>query len=86
MNINDELKYLNMNIIKQQRFFKTHPHLFFQNYDLSIYMDTTFEIQGKLDEFLLRILNPNSNIYLVKLKISMKLDDLLLKYLLFLAK
>ena len=66
LNINNELKYLNMNIIKQQRFFKTHPHFFFKNYDLSIYMDTTFEIKGELDEFLLRILNPNSNIYILE--------------------
>ena len=52
--------------IKQQRFFKTHPHLFFQNYDLSIYIDSTIEIKGKLDEFLLRILSPNLNIYVLE--------------------
>ena len=41
---------------KRQRFYKTHPHLFFKNYDLSIYVDSSYEIIGNLDEFLLRIL------------------------------
>ena len=53
-------------IIKKQRFYKTHPHLFFKNYDLSLYIDATYEIKGKLDDFLLRILTPNSNIYLLE--------------------
>ena len=65
LNINEEIKYLNVNIIKSQRFFKTHPHLFFQNYDLSIYIDSTIEIKGQLDEFLLRILTPNLSIYIL---------------------
>ena len=52
--------------IKQQRFIKTHPHLFFENYDLSIYVDATYEIKGKLDDFLLRILTPNFTIYLLE--------------------
>ena len=64
LNINDYIRYLNLKTIKAQRFFKTHPHLFFQNYDLSIYIDSTIEIKGKLDEFLLRILSPNLNIYI----------------------
>ena len=66
LNINEETNYLNLNIIKTQRFFKTHPHLFFQNYDLSIYIDPTFEIKGQLDEFLLRILTPNLSIYVLE--------------------
>ena len=53
-------------IYKLQRFYKTHPHLFFENYDLSIYIDTSYEIKGKLDEFLLRILSSNLNIYLLE--------------------
>lgn len=53
-------------IFKRQRFYKTHPHLFFPNYDLSIYIDTAYEIKGKLDEFLIRILSPNLNIYLLE--------------------
>ena len=49
--------------MKKQRFYKTQPHLFFKNYDLSIYIDGTFEIKGNLDDFLLRILTPNISIY-----------------------
>lgn len=66
VNIDEELKYLNINMIKRQRFFKTHPHFFLKNYDLSIYIDSTFEIQGKLDEFLLRILTPKLSIYVLE--------------------
>ena len=55
-----------MNIIKKQRFIKTHPHLFFKNYDLSIYIDTTFSIKGKLDEFLIRILTPKLSLYVLE--------------------
>ena len=52
--------------IKTQRYYKTHPHLFFKNYDLSIYIDATYEIRGKLDDFLLRILTPNKSIYILE--------------------
>ena len=65
LNIN-EMKHLNINIIKRQRFFKTHPHLFFKNYDLSIYVDTSIVIKGKLDEFILRILTPKLSIYILE--------------------
>ena len=64
--ISNEIKLLNMNIIKKQRFFKTHPHLFFKKYDLSIYIDSSFSIKGKLDEFLLRILTPKKSIYVLE--------------------
>ena len=50
-------------IIKAQRYYKTHPHIFFKDYDLSIYIDGTFSIKGNLDEFLLRILTKNISIY-----------------------
>ena len=50
--------------IKTQRFYKTHPHLFFKDYDLSIYIDATFKIKGRLDDLLLRILTPNKSIYI----------------------
>jgi len=66
LHIDNESKNLNSNIIKKQRFFKTHPHLFFPNYDLSIYIDSTFEIKGKLDEFLLRVLSPKLSIYVLE--------------------
>lgn len=52
--------------IKRQRFYKTHPHLFFKNYDLSIYIDAKYAIKGNLDEFLLRILTPKYYIYLLE--------------------
>ena len=52
--------------IKKQRFYKTHPHLLFQNYDLSIYVDASYAIKGNLDEFLLRVLSPNKSIYLLE--------------------
>ena len=62
-----EKKYKNkIEIIKKQRFIKTHPHLFFKNYDISIYVDANFAIIGNLDEFLLRILSPNKSIYLLE--------------------
>ena len=58
-----ELNHLNLSKFKIQRFIKLHPHLFFPNYNLSIYIDTSFQIQGDLNEFLFRILTPKSNIY-----------------------
>ena len=51
---------------KRQRFYKTNPHLFFKNYDLSIYVDSSYEIIGNLEEFLLRILSPNISIYVLE--------------------
>ena len=56
-----ELNNLNLSKFKKQRFIKLHPHLFFQNYSLSIYIDTSFQIKGDLNEFLLRILKPEYN-------------------------
>ena len=58
MKIPDQVKNLNISTVKKQRFLKLHPHLFFKNYDLSIYIDGTFIIKGNLTDFLLRILNP----------------------------
>ena len=66
VDIKSEIKKLNMNIVKKQRYFKTHPHLFFKQYNLSIYIDASFEIKGKLNEFLLRILNSQKNIYVLE--------------------
>ena len=56
----------NISIIKKQRFYKTHPHIFFKKYDLSIYIDSSYKIKGKLDEFLLRVLTPKINIYILE--------------------
>ena len=40
-----------------------HPHIFFNNYDLSIYIDGSLTILGNLNEFLFRILSPKFSIY-----------------------
>jgi hypothetical protein len=53
LKVPDEVKNLNVSTVKMQRFLKLHPHLYFQNYELSIYIDGTFIIKGNLDEFLL---------------------------------
>ena len=63
LEIPDEIKNLNISTVKKQRFIKLHPHLFFKKYDLSIYIDGTFIIKGNLNEFLLRILSPNFQLY-----------------------
>ena len=62
----EKVNNLNVSLIKKQRFIKTHPHIFFPNYDISIYMDSTFKIKGNLDEFLLRILTPTHSIYILE--------------------
>ena len=63
LNVEQNMNFTNkIDVMKKQRFYKTHPHLFFKNYDLSIYIDATFEIKGNLDNFLLRILTPNLSI------------------------
>lgn len=61
--IPETLKILNLSIIKKQRYLKLHPHLYFQHYDLSIYIDSSFRVKGDLNNFLLRILSPKYNIY-----------------------
>ena len=66
LNIEKNINFSNkLEVLKLQRFYKTHPHIYFENYDLSIYVDTTFEIFGNLDNFLLRILSPNKCIFSV---------------------
>jgi len=63
INVEPNLNYSNIiEVFKKQRFYKTHPHLFFKDYNLSIYIDSTFRIKGNLDEFLLRILTKNLSI------------------------
>ena len=63
LKVPDEVKNLNLSRVKMQRFLKLHPHLYFKNYELSIYIDGTFIIKGNLDEFLLRILTPKFYFY-----------------------
>jgi len=62
----DFVRNLNLSIIKKQRYIKTHPHIFFPDYDLSIYMDSNFKIKGDIDEFLMRILSPKQSIYILE--------------------
>ena len=55
--IPEDVKNLNISQVKKQRYIKLHPHLYFKEYNLSIYIDATFTITGDLDEFLLRTLS-----------------------------
>ena len=72
---------------------KIHPHKFFKNYDLSLYIDPNYEITGDLDDYLINTLNPLDHIYIPHLQfgkgmkqaidkaIEKKLDDVsLLKH------
>ena len=66
INVEHNLNYSNkLEVMKKQRFYKTYPHLFFKDYNLSIYIDSTFDIKGNLDEFLLRIIKQNLSIYIL---------------------
>ena len=65
--INEKLNYSNKrDVVKRQRYYKINPHIFFKNYDISIYFDTTCSINGNLDDFLLRILTQNMSIYVLE--------------------
>lgn len=48
------------------RFFKLFPHLFFKDYDLSIYIDASFIVKGNLNELLIKVLNPSFDIYFLQ--------------------
>ena len=61
--VEEDLKILNLSKIKYTRYLKLHPHLFFKNYSLSIYIDATYSIKGDLNEFCLRLLSPKKIIY-----------------------
>jgi hypothetical protein len=58
-----EVQELNVSRVKKQRFIKLHPHLYFKDYDLSIYIDANFKIVDDLNNFLIRVLSPNYSIY-----------------------
>lgn len=62
--IPDNIKKLNISNVRKQKYVKLHPHLYFKNYDLSIYIDATFIIKGNLDQFLLRIISPKYYLYI----------------------
>ena len=85
--IPDEVLKLNVSDIKKQRYMKIHPHKFFRNYDLSLYIDANYVIKGDLDDYLINTLNPIDHIYIPHLQfgkgikqaiekaIEKKLDD-----------
>jgi len=85
--IPDEVLKLNVSDIKKQRYIKIHPHKFFRNYDLSLYIDANYVIKGDLDDYLINTLNPIDHIYIPHLQfgkgikqaiekaIEKKLDD-----------
>ena len=56
----------NISKIKMTRYFKLFPHLFFKDYDLSIYIDASFTVKGNLKELLIKILNPSFDIYFLQ--------------------
>ena len=60
------IKKSSISKLKMTRYFKLFPHLFFKDYDLSIYIDATFIIKGNLNEILLRTLNPSFDIYFLQ--------------------
>ena len=64
--IPEEVRKLNVSRIKKQRFIKLHPHLYFKDYDLSIYIDSSFKIIGDLNSFLIRVLSPKYNLYFLE--------------------
>ena len=88
--IPEEVLKLNVSDIKKQRYMKIHPHKFFKNYDLSLYIDPNYEITGDLDDYLINTLNPLDHIYIPHLQfgkgikqaidkaIEKKLDDVTL--------
>ena len=63
-----EVAELRVSKIKKQRYMKIHPHKFFKNYDLSIYIDANYIIKGDLNDFLINTLNPIDHIYICHLQ------------------
>ena len=61
-----KLKKKKISKIKMTRYIKLFPNLFFKDYELSIYFDASFIINGDLNELLLRALNPSFDIYLLQ--------------------
>ena len=66
--IPEEVLKLNVSDIKKQRYMKIHPHKFFKNYDLSLYIDANYEITGDLNDYLINTLNPLDHIYIPHLQ------------------
>ena len=60
------IEKVNASNIKMTRYFKLFPHIFFKDYDLSIYIDASYIINGDLNEFLLKTLNPSFDLYFLQ--------------------
>ena len=60
--IPDYVNNMNISVIKKQRFIKLHPHLFFKENDLSLYIYSKYTLIGDLNNLIIRILSPNYNI------------------------
>ena len=64
--ISNLIKKKNISKIKMTRYFKLFPHLFFKNYELSLYLDASYIIKGDLNELLLKTLNPSFDLYFLQ--------------------
>jgi hypothetical protein len=60
------IKKENISSLKMTRYVKLFPNLFFKDYELSIYFDASYIINGDLNELLLRILNPSYDLYFLQ--------------------
>jgi hypothetical protein len=60
------IKKVNTSNLKMTRYFKLFPHLFFKDYELSIYIDASYIIKGNLNELLLKTLNPSFDLYFLQ--------------------
>ena len=73
--IPEEVLKLNVSDVKKQRYVKIHPHKFFRNYDLSLYIDANYIIKGDLDDFIINTMNSIDNIYITHLQFGMDLSQ-----------
>ena len=77
------IEKMNISKVKMTRYIKLFPHLFFKDYELSIYLDATFIIIGDLNELLLKSLNPSFDLYLIQHPVRNKIFQefkIILKY------
>ena len=75
MMIPDFIKYMNVSIIKKQRFIKLHPHFFFKNYEISLYIDSIYILFGNIDNLIIRLLPPEINIVMNEHRTRNKVSD-----------
>lgn len=48
-----------MTAVEQSRFVKTHPHLYFQDYEISIYIDANIQIQKDIRPLIFKMMDNN---------------------------